>query len=930
MALRERLDIIISAIDEATPVIQGLMAMAFGKQLVDAILAINDKAMKFNDSMKQMYVIGEVAVGQQNKLRKTIIDLSEAYGVSATELADMGTEIEAMGYTGEDAMNILRAATDLAIGGLSDLENATHALAISMKQYGIEATEVGHVADVFAWTANKTSLNVTEMNTAMSYAAPMAHQLGISIDETAAALGVTNNVIGIASKSGTSMRQMFAQLIDPTTAAKEAFTDVALEVESGSAFLNLLTQEGKDNVTMFKQLTTNVAKFDNTLLEAKAGIRDTRDDLNDAKTKVSELSTQLREAKRRLDELTRPELEGMEEFDDALFDVGQQINETKLKLVELKEKGVKDGNTEVVKLNETLEGLYLQQEKLELERKLTFDEQLRTITEAAEGTKEAMTFDEVMASIAATKAEISSLEEQQTAAKKTTADLEASLKSQTDTYDTLSAQMGVEKDRLKELESALVNGVDFTVRDDEGKTQLADTLERLQKATADLTEKERNELLMKLFGIRGIQAYNAMTSQGIDKLKELTAENEEASDTVSGLGYAHDVAAERMETTQYAVNKMMQSFEKLWIVVGSGLAPAIEVLAGVFDWLADFLAGIDPNILSLVAGFIALIGAGGMFVGVVAVLTTIVPGMIVAFNGIMAAIPPTLSLIAQVVAILAVLWAAFEVGMAIVGVVMKELTKMWEEDFGNIRTTTLRVLEVAKTKFDEAMKFIEGIVKWALGEIRKFWDEHGETIMAIVSAAIDFIKEYVEVGMKALTTIINVILDLIEGDTDKAWEDLTKGWEDWVTGVGGILDGLVTAVTDIFELLIKAAIDWGSDLVDNFVSGVKDTVDDAIAGVQEAADKLFSVFSFDKLANDMMVRKWGQDMVAQFNVGVSQAEPLASPFRESGSMGITESRIVQITPTIIAENVYVRDDDEVEDLANKISVIIADDLLTRV
>lgn len=116
--------------------------------------------------------------------------------------------------------------------------------------------------------------------------------------------------------------------------------------------------------------------------------------------RLSGLNSQLSEAKQRLGDLSAPRLKGMGALEDQLFALEQQSK--KLQLAKLL--GTAPGDVDA-----QIEALRKQMEVLKLQGEVQFDEPLRKLKAAAEGTKPELTFAQALSAIKSTKAEIASL-----------------------------------------------------------------------------------------------------------------------------------------------------------------------------------------------------------------------------------------------------------------------------------------------------------------------------------------------------------------------------------------------------------------------------------------------------------------------------------------------------------------------------------------
>lgn len=124
-------------------------------------------------------------------------------------------------------------------------------------------------------------------------------------------------------------------------------------------------------------------------------------------------------------------------------------------------------------------------------------------------------------------------------------------------------------------------------------------------------------------------------------------------------------------------------------------------------------------------------------------------------------------------------------------------------------------------------------VSTTLNEIATFWDNHGATIMAIVTLAFEVIATTIGVALNTVTGIITAALQLINGDWEGAWETyldvLTSNLDAILSIVGMDLDEFLTIWTDVFTML-GTIIQFGFEQVVLFVSnGILSAIDAAMA-----------------------------------------------------------------------------------------------------
>lgn len=105
------------------------------------------------------------------------------------------------GFNATEIMQSMPGVLDLAAVSGGDVALASETAAVAINAFGLEMSETGHVADVFARAAADTNAEVEDMGDAFTYVAPVASGLGLSIEETAAAIGVMSDA-GVKGSSG--------------------------------------------------------------------------------------------------------------------------------------------------------------------------------------------------------------------------------------------------------------------------------------------------------------------------------------------------------------------------------------------------------------------------------------------------------------------------------------------------------------------------------------------------------------------------------------------------------------------------------------------------------------------------------------------------------------------------------------------------------
>ena len=174
---------------------------------------------EFESAMSKVKAISGATGDSFKKLNDQALQLGQDTAFSAKEAADGMENLASAGFSVTEIMQSMPGMLDMAASSGLDVATASDIAASSLRGFGLEASQSGHVADVLAKAAADTNANVTDMGEALKYAAPPAHALGMSIEEVSAAIGIMSNSGIKGSQAGTTLRGSLIALASPTDVA---------------------------------------------------------------------------------------------------------------------------------------------------------------------------------------------------------------------------------------------------------------------------------------------------------------------------------------------------------------------------------------------------------------------------------------------------------------------------------------------------------------------------------------------------------------------------------------------------------------------------------------------------------------------------------------------------------------------------------------
>jgi TP901 family phage tail tape measure protein len=270
------------------------------------LMQATDEALKFEKAMKKIKAIGNESAGTMGKMEKEIEKFALTTEHSFTQIAEAQLGISKAGIRGSEGMEVLKNALDLATVSGEEQGAVSEGLINILNTFGMGTDKASYAANVMSRALNETVLNLEDYLYAMTYAAPVANQLGVSFEELSAMIGILAQTGQKGSLAGTGIRNILLNMLKLTPEVAEALKEVKIEEMGVTQLLELLNKNGLPVVDLLKQ-------FNKRGILAAAALGDNAD-------KVYDLQ-------KRLTDLSRPLSTVADEMRDNLLDKLQMLND---------------------------------------------------------------------------------------------------------------------------------------------------------------------------------------------------------------------------------------------------------------------------------------------------------------------------------------------------------------------------------------------------------------------------------------------------------------------------------------------------------------------------------------------------------------------------------------------------------------------------
>jgi TP901 family phage tail tape measure protein len=186
----------------------GTKMAGVGAALAAPIALATRQFASFDDAIRMTAAVSGASGAELQALNDTARRLGATTSFTAVQVASLMTELGRAGFKPDEINTMTAAVLDLARATGTDATLASGIMAATLRQFSLGAEDATLAADVLTMTANSTFNTVESLGEALKYAGPVAKSLGLSLEDTAAILGVLGNVGIQGSEAGTALRRL--------------------------------------------------------------------------------------------------------------------------------------------------------------------------------------------------------------------------------------------------------------------------------------------------------------------------------------------------------------------------------------------------------------------------------------------------------------------------------------------------------------------------------------------------------------------------------------------------------------------------------------------------------------------------------------------------------------------------------------------------
>lgn len=177
---------------------------------------------KFQKGMAEVSTLVDTSKVSMPELTQGVRDLAREFGADHVDTAKALYSTISSGVSDTaKAMDLLRIANKLAVGGSTDVETSVTGLTSSMNAYAAAQLTATQAADAFFVASAIGQATPEALANSIGQIAPTAVSAGVSFDDLTAAIGTITTVIPSTSEAVSGLRGVLTAVLDPSKEARD-------------------------------------------------------------------------------------------------------------------------------------------------------------------------------------------------------------------------------------------------------------------------------------------------------------------------------------------------------------------------------------------------------------------------------------------------------------------------------------------------------------------------------------------------------------------------------------------------------------------------------------------------------------------------------------------------------------------------------------
>jgi hypothetical protein len=247
----------------------GALVVAFGS-LVALLKSAATVGADFQQALSGLEAISGATADEMGVLSRQARELGASTAYTAIQVVELQTELAKLGFSTKGITDSTPAILDLASALDVDLANAAMLAGSTVRAFGLETEDTQRVVDVLSLSASSVALDFESLKESFKNVAPAARAVGVSVEKTAALLGVLANAGVKGSRGGTQLSTAFIELNSKGLTLDQALEKISTSSNKLGTAMALAGKTGGKALVTLANETPQIAELTKTF-EGAAG-----------------------------------------------------------------------------------------------------------------------------------------------------------------------------------------------------------------------------------------------------------------------------------------------------------------------------------------------------------------------------------------------------------------------------------------------------------------------------------------------------------------------------------------------------------------------------------------------------------------------------------------------------------------------------------
>ncbi len=266
-----------------------ILVTAF-RRVSQALVSVIGVYTEFEFTMAKVKAVSGANADEFKRLSDAAQELGRSTFFTASEVANLQLNLSKLGFSVVEIEQATQGVINLSIATGSDLARSATVAGNAIRGFQLDASETTRVVDIMAVAFTSSALDIEKWQTSMTKVAPIAAMAGFSIEEVTAIMSKLSDTGIEASIAGTSLRNIFLKMQDPTSDLTKKVGHTITNLDDMLLYFKDLQEAGTDlgDVLTFMDVR-QVAAF-GTMLNGADDIKALRDQLLEAEGAGAEMA----------------------------------------------------------------------------------------------------------------------------------------------------------------------------------------------------------------------------------------------------------------------------------------------------------------------------------------------------------------------------------------------------------------------------------------------------------------------------------------------------------------------------------------------------------------------------------------------------------------------------------------------------------------